>query len=104
MRLVVVGLMVVAVACGPPITVRRVSPRTVTADLTKSALNAGVPSVPTQNTLYRWNLTDRFENDPEGAIAALHDLVVSGKAGPAHGRTSRPWHLNMTRPPLGPQT
>ena len=80
MRLVVVGLVVLAVACGPPISVRRVPPRTVTADLTRSALNGSVPSVPTQNALYRWNLTDRFKHDPEGAIAALHDLVVSGKA------------------------
>jgi pimeloyl-ACP methyl ester carboxylesterase len=69
-------------ACGPPITVTRVSPRTVTADLTRSALNGSEPSLPTQNTLYRWNLTDRFKDDPEGAIAELHNLVVSGKGGP----------------------
>jgi pimeloyl-ACP methyl ester carboxylesterase len=83
MRRLVAGLVLLTVAaCGPPITVTRVSPRTVTADLTRSALNGSVPSVPTQNTLYRWNLTDRFEHDPEGAIAELHNLVVSGKGGP----------------------
>src|SRR5262249_38973097 len=83
MRRLVAGLVLLAVAaCGPPITVSRVSPRTVTADLTRSALNSSVLSVPTQNTLYRWNLTDRFEQDPQGALAALHDIVLSGKAGP----------------------
>jgi len=83
MRRLVAGLVLLGVAsCGPPITVSRVSPRTVTADLTRSVLNRGEPSVPTENTLYRWNLTDRFKDDPQGALAALHDLVVSGKGGP----------------------
>jgi pimeloyl-ACP methyl ester carboxylesterase len=83
MRRLVAGLaLLVVAACGPPITVSRVSPRTVTADLTRSALNGSQPSVPTENTLYRWNLTDRFNQDPEGALAALHDIVVSGKGGP----------------------
>ena len=83
MRRLVAGLVLLGVAsCGPPINVSRVSPRTVTADLTRSALNGGEPSVPTENTLYRWNLTDRFKDDPQGALAALHDLVVSGKGGP----------------------
>jgi hypothetical protein len=83
MRLVAVGLVVLTVAaCGPPINVRRASPRAVTADLTRSALNGSTRSVPTQNSLYRWNLTERFEKDPEGAIAALHDIVVTGKGGP----------------------
>ena len=81
MRLLVVGLAALVAACGPPINVQRVSPRTVTADLTRSALNGGVLSLPSQNTLYRWNLTDRFRNDPEGTLAALHDLVVTGRAG-----------------------
>src|SRR5262249_5767707 len=54
MRRLVAGLVLLAVAaCGPPITVSRVSPRTVTADLTRSVLNSSVLSVPTQNTLYR---------------------------------------------------
>src|SRR5262249_11411373 len=84
MRRLVAGLALLAVAaCGPPITVSRVSPRTVTADLTRSALNGSQPSVPTENTLYRWNLTDRFKQDPEGALAALHDVAASEKGGPA---------------------
>jgi hypothetical protein len=29
------------------------------ADLTRSALNGSVPSLPSQNTLYRWNLDSR---------------------------------------------
>jgi hypothetical protein len=81
MRPLVVGLALLVAACGPPVNVQRVSPRTVTADLTRSALNGSVPSVPSQNALYRWNLTDRFNDDPEGALAALHELVVTGKSG-----------------------
>jgi pimeloyl-ACP methyl ester carboxylesterase len=72
-----------AVACGPPITVRRVPPRTVTADLARSALNSNKESLASENVLYRWNLTQQYKKDPEGALRNLHDKVVSGEGGRA---------------------
>jgi pimeloyl-ACP methyl ester carboxylesterase len=63
-------------ACGPPIGVSRVSPRTVTQELTRSALNASTPSLFSQNVLHRWNLTDRFRRDPAGALQRLQELAT----------------------------
>jgi len=70
------GAAIVLVACGPPVGVSRVSPRTVTRELTRSALNSRTPSLFSQNVLHRWNLTERFERDPEGALERLHQLAI----------------------------
>src|SRR5262249_20919853 len=66
-------------ACGPPVGVSRVSPREVSRDLTRSALNSSTPSEFSQNVLQRWNLRERFRRDPEAALARLHQLVVEGR-------------------------
>src|SRR5262245_66515063 len=55
-RLAGVAMAILLVACGPPINVRRVPPRTVTAELSRSALNSNKESLFTDNVLYRWNL------------------------------------------------
>ena len=47
-------------ACGPPVGVTRVSPRTFSQELTPSALNSSTPRLFSQNVLHRWDLTDRF--------------------------------------------
>src|SRR5262245_9264636 len=57
------------VACGPPVGVSRVSPREVSRDLTRSALNSDTPSEFSQNVLHRWDLRERFRRDPETALA-----------------------------------
>src|SRR5262249_23834668 len=82
-RLAIGVLALVAVACGPPINVKRVPPRTVTAELARSALNSKKESLFSENVLYRWNLTQQYEDDPEGALRVLHDKVVSGEGGRA---------------------
>jgi len=66
----------VTVACGPPISVRRVPARQVTAELARSALNSDRPSLFSKNVLYRWDLTTLFERNPEVALAWLHDRLV----------------------------
>lgn len=66
------------IACGPPVNVRRVPPRTVTADLARSALNSTRPSLFSENVLYRWSLTDRFKKDPDVALAELRNHVIAG--------------------------
>ena len=73
------GALLLLVACGPPVGVSRVSPREVSRDLTRSALNASTPSEFTENVLHRWDLRERFRRDPESALARLHQLVVEGR-------------------------
>jgi len=77
----VVGAALLFAACSPPVSVARVSPRTVTEELTRSALNSSTSSHFSQNVLHRWNLTERFGRDPEGALERLHQLVVEERGG-----------------------
>ena len=72
------------VACGPPVGVSRVSQRTVTGELTHSALNSSTPSLFSQNVLHRWNLSELFRRDPEAALRRLHQLVTEEPEGWEH--------------------
>lgn len=69
-------------ACATPIGVKRVDPSTVHRMLTGSILSTGEPSIPTRNVLYRLGLDAEFDDDPARGLAALHDIVVSGKGNP----------------------
>src|SRR5262245_6242915 len=64
------------VSCGPPVGVTRVSPRAVSEELTRSALNSNTPSFFSQNVLHRFNLAEAFRRDPEAALAELHRLAI----------------------------
>jgi pimeloyl-ACP methyl ester carboxylesterase len=68
-------------ACAIPVTVERVDPRVVHRELTANVLTVGEESGASRNVLYRWDLTERFESDPEGALAQLHAALTSGRAG-----------------------
>ena len=70
------SLALLLVACGPPVRVSRVSPRTISRELTRSALNSGTPSLFSRNVLHRSNLTELFRRDPAGALDKLHQLVI----------------------------
>ena len=74
-----VGATLLLLACRPPVGVSRVSPRIVTQELTRSALNSTSPSAFSQNVLHPRNVSERFQTDPEGALEALHQLVVQGQ-------------------------
>jgi uncharacterized protein (DUF58 family) len=63
-------------ACAAPVTVERVDPRSVHRELTANVLTVGEESGASRNVLYRWDLTERFESDPEGALAELHAAVA----------------------------
>ena len=67
--------------CGPPVTVQRIDPRTVQRELTANVLTVGEESGASHIVLSRWDWTERFESDPEGALAQLHAAVVGGRAG-----------------------
>jgi pimeloyl-ACP methyl ester carboxylesterase len=71
----------VLATCSAPVTVERVDPRSVHRELTANVLTVGEESGASRNVLYRWDLTERFESDPEGALAQLHAAVTSGRAG-----------------------
>ena len=74
-------LALLVVACGPPVTVRRVPARQVTAELGRSALNSDRPSLFSENVLYRWSLTALFARNPEAALDALHARISGGQGG-----------------------
>jgi pimeloyl-ACP methyl ester carboxylesterase len=65
-----------------PGQVERADPRDVQRELTSNAISTGDISEPTQIVLHRQDLTERFESDPEGAIARLHRTVTAGEADP----------------------
>jgi pimeloyl-ACP methyl ester carboxylesterase len=77
--LLAAGAACVLAGCGPPVGVSRVSPRDVSRDLTRSALNSSTPSEFSQNVLQRWDLDERFRRDPEAALDRLHQLVDEGR-------------------------
>jgi len=69
------------VACAAPVSVERVDPRIVHRELTANVLTVDEESGASRNVLHRWDLANRFESDPEGALASLHAAVVGGHAG-----------------------
>ena len=80
-RVTVLFLALLLAACAAPVTVERVDPRSVHRELTANVLTVGEESGASRNVLYRWDLTERFESDPEGALAQLHAAVAGGRAG-----------------------
>jgi pimeloyl-ACP methyl ester carboxylesterase len=69
------------VACSSPVGVEPLSLRAAHRALTVSALSADRPSIAAENTLRARGLLEQAKQDPDGALRALHELVVSGKAG-----------------------
>src|SRR5271163_1682009 len=69
-------------ACATPVQVDRADPRAVQRELTSTAISTGDISEPTQVVLRREDLSERFESDPEGAIASLHRTLTAGKPDP----------------------
>jgi pimeloyl-ACP methyl ester carboxylesterase len=67
---VVVSLL--AAGCATPIGVKRISPQDANRALTANELTTGKPGAPTQEFLYRLNLTEKYREDPAATIAALH--------------------------------
>jgi triacylglycerol esterase/lipase EstA (alpha/beta hydrolase family) len=82
-------VVVTAVACGSPgVGVRHLDPRAVHRHLTRNVLSADALSTTTTNVLYRRNLTERFDDDPDRALLALHEIAVGER-----GRRGDLWAL-----------
>ena len=75
-----VGL--VLTACAAPVSVVRVDPKVVQADLGRSAITTGEPSWPTRNVLFERGLFDAFAAQPETALANLHRAMVAAQGDP----------------------
>src|SRR5436309_11710394 len=69
------GLLLLAPACATPVGVKPVGPEVVYRTLTASAISTGTPSSYSVQVLQRFNLRTRFDEDPAGALAALHATV-----------------------------
>ena len=68
-------------ACATPVGVERVDPRVVYRSLTSNVLSTGELSNPTRNVLYRRDLYERFEREPQNTLAELHTAVAEGRGG-----------------------
>jgi|SRR5271155_1099854 len=75
-------LLLLLAACATPVQVERADPRAVQRELTSDVISTGNISEPTQIVLHRQDLSERFEDDPAGAITELHRTVSVGKPDP----------------------
>jgi hypothetical protein len=75
----VLMLLVLAAGCATPIGVQYVDPRTGYQSLTANILSSERPSSFSARELMNFNLYQRFEDEPEQALAQMHaDLAPSG--------------------------
>jgi pimeloyl-ACP methyl ester carboxylesterase len=65
--------------CETPVGVERLDPDTAQRQQTANVLTTDELSLPARNVLRRWVLSERYDNDPAGAIAALHEIVAYGR-------------------------
>ncbi|MEE9608198.1 MAG: alpha/beta fold hydrolase [Myxococcota bacterium] len=72
----VLGVLLLAAACQTPVGVKRVDARHVHRTLTASVLTTGEPSAPAAQELHRSNLFEQFQQEPESALAELHDRYL----------------------------
>jgi hypothetical protein len=87
-------------ACGAtPVGVRRMDPRAVQRELTRSILTSDTLSTSTRNVLFRRDLVERWKSDPGGTMASLHEHVARGEA-----RRDDVFALAAHRAPRGPDT
>jgi hypothetical protein len=65
--------------CQTPVGVERVNAVTTQRQLTANALTADELSPSARNVLRRWVLSERYDDDRAGAIAALHGIIADGR-------------------------
>jgi pimeloyl-ACP methyl ester carboxylesterase len=80
---VVAGASLVALVsgCATPVGVTRIDAKQVLRELSASALSTDAPSAYSMQLLNRYGLAERFEKDPAGVLATLHEgLAPTGDA------------------------
>jgi pimeloyl-ACP methyl ester carboxylesterase len=80
--LCVVLALLLAAGCATPVGVERADPQSVHRELTGNVLSTGELSDFTQNLLRLGGIAESAEDDPEAALAAIHEAVTTGIAGP----------------------
>jgi hypothetical protein len=65
--------------CQTPVGVEHVDAGTAQRQLTANALTTDELSPSARNVLRRWVLSERYDEDPAGAIAALHTIAADGR-------------------------
>ena len=70
------SLAVLASACASPVGVSIESPRVIHRYLTQSALSSNEPSAFSLIELRRYDLLDAFHDDPDAALARLHEVAL----------------------------
>jgi hypothetical protein len=76
----VLALLLVA-GCATPVGVERADPQSVHRELTGNVLSTGELSQFSQNVLRLGGIAEIAEDDPEAALATLHEAVAAGVAG-----------------------
>jgi pimeloyl-ACP methyl ester carboxylesterase len=77
MRVAGLGLIVaLASACASPVGISVAKPREIHRYLTQSALSVDAPSTFSEIELRRYDLLDAFRDDPDAALARLHELAL----------------------------
>jgi pimeloyl-ACP methyl ester carboxylesterase len=66
------------IACGPPISVKRVDAHRVHRTLTGNELTRGEVSRRSRNLLYDRDLVEKYDRDRAGALRDLHAVFVAG--------------------------
>src|ERR1700758_1585857 len=65
--------------CQTPVGIERLDAGTAQRQLTANALTADELSPSARNVLRRWVLSERYDEDPADAIAALHTIATDGR-------------------------
>src|SRR6516225_1663742 len=72
-------LLLLTAGCETPVGVERLDAGAANRQLTANVLTADELSPSAQNVLRRWILSERYNSDPAGAIAALHGIATDGR-------------------------
>jgi len=73
--------LLLAAGCETPVGVERLDASTAQRRLTANVLTTDELSPQARNVLRRWVLSERYDGDPAGAIAALHAIATDGRGG-----------------------
>src|SRR5215472_2529338 len=74
-------VLLLSAGCETPVGVERLDASTAQRRLTANVLTTDELSPQARNVLRRWVLSERYDDDPAGAIAALHDIATNGRGG-----------------------
>ena len=74
-----IALLLLTAGCETPVGVERLDAGSANRQLTANVLTADELSPSARNLLRRWVLSERYDSDPAGAIAALHGIATDGR-------------------------